>query len=232
MKIGVSRELYLKIAAVLLAIVIWFVAGADISKTQGDNIERFIITDVNVEGASPEFTVDTRPRQVEVRVRGPKYLVETLDGSKVQAYLSVSDRGEGEYAGRVEVLPPEGIQVIEVIPASVGVRVDTVVTEDFPVQIAITGYPAEATFPQEPELSPKFITVIGQKSQVEKISEVLARIDISGATSSISRNVKVSPIDAGGSVITDLNIQPQIVRVFVPIRKLPADPANAEGSGK
>ncbi|NLD13300.1 MAG: hypothetical protein GX668_07440, partial [Firmicutes bacterium] len=57
MKMRVPRELYLKIVAVLLAIVIWFVAGAEISRTQVDTVERFITTNVEVDGLPPDFTV-------------------------------------------------------------------------------------------------------------------------------------------------------------------------------
>lgn len=231
MKVHVPREIYLKTAAVLLAVVVWFVAGAEINKTQVDNVERFITADVEVEGAPSEFTVETRPRDVEVRVRGLKYLVEPLDGSKVRAYVSVAGRGEGEYAARVQVSAPDGVQVVEIIPASIGVKMDAIVSEDFPVRVGIVGYPGEMSVPLEPESSPRFVTAIGPRSQVESVEEVLAQIDVSGITSTISKNVKVNAVDAGGSQVADLNIQPQTVRVFVPIGKIPTSPLNEEESG-
>ncbi|NLA06280.1 MAG: hypothetical protein GX872_01455, partial [Firmicutes bacterium] len=46
MKLHVPQELYLKIAAVFLAVVVWFVAGADINKSQTDTVERFITAGV------------------------------------------------------------------------------------------------------------------------------------------------------------------------------------------
>ena len=230
MKVHVPRELYLKVAAVLLAVVVWFVAGAEISKTQVDTVERFVTTGVEVDGAPPEFTVETRPRDVEVRVRGPKYLVEPLDGSKVKAYVSVAGRGEGEYAARVQVSAPEGVQVVEIIPASIGVKMDAIVSEDFQVRPGIIGYPAENNVPLEPELWPRFVTVIGPRSQVESIEEVVAHIDVSGVTSAISKSVKVNPLDAAGNIVADLSIQPQTIRMFVPIRKMLIIPLGEEGS--
>lgn len=227
-KLQVPRETYLRIAAVLLAIVIWFVAGADMNKTKADIAERFITTGLEVEGAPPECIVETRPRDVEVRVRGPKYLVEPLDGGRVKALVSVAGRGEGEYAARVHASAPEGVQVIEVIPASVGVKMDAIVSEEFPVRAGIIGYPGEMCVPLEPELSPRFVTIIGPKSQVESVAEVVAQIDVSGITSAISRNVKANPIDAGGNLVADLNTQPQTVRVFVPVGKIPTAPPDDE----
>ena len=229
-RLHVPREIYLKVAAVLLAVVVWFVAGAEISKTQVDTVERFVTTGVEVDGAPTEFTVETRPRDVEVRVRGAKYLVEPLDGSKVRAYVSVAGRGEGEYAARVQVSAPEGIQVVEIIPASIGVKMDAIVSEDFQVRPGIIGYPAENNVPLEPELWPRFVTVIGPRSQVESIEEVVAHVDVSGITSAISKSVKVNPLDAVGNLVADLSIQPQTIRMFVPIRKIPAIPLSEEGS--
>jgi len=231
-KLHVPQELYLKIAAVFLAVVVWFVAGADINKSQTDTVERFITAGVEVVGAPSEFTVETRPREVEVRVRGQKHLVEPLDGGKVRASVSVAGRGEGEYAARVQVSAPEGIQVVEIIPESIGVKMDAIVSEDFPVRVAIIGYPGEESVPLEPEWSPRFVTVIGPRSQVESIEEVLAQIDVSGITSAISRNVKVNPQDAGGNIVADLNIQPQTVSVFVPIGKIPKALPDAKESYK
>jgi YbbR domain-containing protein len=230
-KLHVPREIYLKVAAVLLAVVVWFVAGAEISKTQVDTMERFITAGVEVDGAPPEFTVETRPRDVEVRVRGAKYLVEPLDGSRVRAYVSVAGRGEGEYATRVQVSAPEGVQVVEIIPASIGVKVDAIVSENFQVRAGIIGYPGKDSIPLEPELWPRLVTVIGPRSQVESIEEVVAHIDVSGITSAISRSVKVNPLDASGNIVDDLSIQPQTIRMFVPIGKIPPAPSSEEVPG-
>jgi YbbR domain-containing protein len=224
----VPREIYLKIAAVLLAIVIWFVAGAEINKNQVDTAERFVTAGVDVSGAPSDFAVETRPRDVEVRVRGPKYLVEPLDGSKVQAFVSVAGRGEGEYAARVQVSAPEGVQVVEIIPASVGVKMDAIVSVDFPVQVGIIGYPGDSKVPFQPEASPGLVTVIGPRSQVELIDTVVAYIDVSGITSAISRSVKVSPVDTGGNLVQDLSAHPQTVRVFVPISEIPTTQSDEE----
>lgn len=49
----------------------------------------------------------------------------------MRAYVSVDGRGEGEYAVRVQVTAPEGIQVLDVTPSSIGVKVDAIVSEDF-----------------------------------------------------------------------------------------------------
>jgi YbbR domain-containing protein len=231
-KVHVPREIYLKVAAVLLAVVVWFVAGAEMNKTQVDTVERFITTGVEVDGLPPEFTVATRPRDVEVRVRGAKYLVEPLDGSRVRAYVSVAGRGEGEYAARVQVSAPEGVQVVEIAPSSIGVKVDAIVSQEFPVRAGMIGYPGDASVPLEPELSPRFVTVIGPRSQVELIEEVVAHIDVSGITSAISKSVKVNPLDAAGNLVVDLSLQPQSIRMFVPIRKIPAIPFGEEGSGE
>ncbi|HAV20872.1 MAG TPA: hypothetical protein DCX02_03115 [Firmicutes bacterium] len=228
MKMRVPRELYLKIVAVLLAIVIWFVAGAEISRTQVDTVERFITTNVEVDGLPPDFTVETRPRDVEVRLRGAKYLVEPLDGSKVRAYVSVDGRGEGEYAVRVQVTAPEGIQVLDVTPSSIGVKVDAIVSEDFQVRPGIVGYPGKSNILLEPELWPSSVTIIGPRSQVESIREVVAHIDVSGVTSAISKSVKVIPLDAAGNLVSDLSIQPQTIRMFVPVRKMPVLPFDGE----
>lgn len=231
MRLYVPREIYLKVVSILLAIVIWFVAGAEINKTQVDIVERFITTNLEVDGAPSEFTVETRPTDVEIRVRGAKYLLEPLHGLRVRAYVSVAERGEGEYMARVQVSAPEGIQVVETVPGSVGVKMDAIISQDFPVRSGIIGYPGEACIPLEPEPWPRFVTIIGPRSQVESIEEVVAYIDISGITSAISKSVKVNPLDSTGNAVASLNIQPQNVRVFVPVRKMPTIPLEVEGLG-
>jgi YbbR domain-containing protein len=65
---------------------------------------------------------------------------------------------------------------------------------------------------------------------VESIEEVVVHIDVSGITSAISRSVKVNPLDAAGNLVADLSIQPQSIRMFVPIRKISGTPLSEEGS--
>lgn len=219
MKLPITRDIHLRIAALLLAIVVWFVAGADIRKSRGDVVEKIIIAGLEVRGVASDLVVTAKPKDVEVRVRGPRQVVEPLDGSKVKAYVSVAGRGEGEHGVRVQASVPESVQVAELMPASTIVTVDAVVGRDLPVSVALIGFPSDGCVLSAPKSAPRSVTVAGPRTKVEAVKTVLAQIDISGVTAEVSRDIAVVPVDAGGKPIDGVSAYPASVRVIVPVEE-------------
>ncbi|MGE5594039.1 MAG: YbbR-like domain-containing protein [Betaproteobacteria bacterium] len=233
MRLAVTRDLHLRIAALLLAIVVWFVAGADIKRTQGDTVEKIVTVGLEVRGVAANLIVTAKPKDVELRVRGPRQLVEPLDGSKAKAFVSVAGRGEGEHGVRVQTSVPEGVSVIEVMPASTSVTVEAVVGQDMPVTVALVGFPTEGYIPLEPSSTPRSVTVAGPRSKVETVRNALAQIDVSGVSAGVSRDVAVVPVDGSGGPVEGVSVYPATVRVSVPVEvKSGATPATDEGGGQ
>ncbi|MEW6229336.1 MAG: CdaR family protein [Bacillota bacterium] len=221
MKLPITRDIHLWAAALLLAVVVWFVAGADIKKSQGDVVEKIVIAGLEVRGVASNLVVTAKPKDVEVRVRGPRQVVESLDGSKVRAYVSVAGRGEGEHGVRVQAFVPEGVQVVELMPASTIVTVDAVVGRDLPVSVALIGFPSDGCVLSAPKSTPRSVTVAGPRTKIEAVKSVLAQIDISGATAEVSRDIAVVPVDAGGKPVEGVSVYPASVRVIVPVEAKP-----------
>lgn len=232
MRLPVTRDLHLRIAALLLAIVIWFVAGADIRRTQGDTVEKIVTVGLEVRGVASNLIVTAKPKDVELRVRGPRQVVEPLDGTKVRAFVSVAGRGEGEHGVRVQASAPEGVHVIEVMPASTSVTVEAVIGRDMPVAVALVGFPSDGYVPLQPSSTPKSVTIAGPRSRVEAVRNALAQIDISGVAAGVSRDVAVIPVDGSGSPVEGVSVYPASVRVTVPVQvKAQPAPATPESRG-
>ncbi len=217
MRFPMTRDIHLRAAALLLAIVIWFVAGADIKRNQGDLVEKIVTAGLEVRGVASNLVVTAKPEDVEVRVRGPRQVVEPLDGSKVRAYVSVAGRGDGDYGVRVQTFVPEGIQVVEILPASTSVTLETVVGRDLSVVAALIGFPADGYVPMEPRSAPRSVTVTGPRTRIEEVRAVLAQIDVSGIATETSRDIAPVPVDAGGRPVAGVNVYPGTVRIIVPV---------------
>ncbi len=234
MRLRIGRDIPLRITALLLAIVVWFVAGADIRKAQSDTVEKIVVAALEVRGVASDLVVTAKPRDVEVRVRGPRRLVEPLDTSSVRAFASVAGRGEGEHGVSVQAWVPEGVQVVEVLPAAISVTVDAVVTEDVPVTVALVGFPAEGRVPLEPRATPRSVRVAGPKTKVRGLKAVVAYVDVSGAQSEVSSDVSLVPVDTGGSPVEGVSVYPSSARVIVAVGPAPqadlATPAASVGT--
>ncbi len=234
MRFRVARDLHLRIAALFLAIVVWFVAGADIRRTQGDTVEKIITVGLEVRGVASDLIVTAKPKDVEVRVRGPRQVVDPLDGSKVKAFVSVAGRGEGEHGVRVQASAPEGVQVAEIVPASTSVTVEAVIGRDMPVAVALVGFPSDGYVPLQPASRPRSVTVAGPRSRVEAVRSALAQVDISGVAAEVSRDVAIVPADGRGGPVEGVSAYPASVRVTVPVQaraqQAPAAPGGA-GAG-
>ena len=73
---------------------------------------------------------------------------------------------------------------------------------------------------EEPQLSATEVTITGAKSRVESIAQVTARVDLSNATSTITKQVNLQPLNNGAVVVRDVTLSPEIIEVKLPIKQL------------
>ncbi|MGE5560470.1 MAG: YbbR-like domain-containing protein, partial [Chloroflexota bacterium] len=127
--------------------------------------------------------------------------------------------GEGRYP--VQVAIPQGFQLVEVIPAQVTVKLDSLASKQAPVAITLMGSVAGEYVTRSPSVQPTDLRVEGPASRVALVTRLVGEVDVTGATATISRSVPVRAVDASNNEIADVSIQPGVVSVMVPVIKLP-----------
>ena len=209
------------ITALVFAITVWV-----FSVNQSDPTEtRAYPEPINLEIIGLDsnlIIVNDITEQISLTLRAPSSILDQLenDSNLLNVTLDLS-----AYEAGVHTITPQvniGLSPAEVVrfnPATIFLKLDSLVSESFPVQIKTIGNPAIGFETQSPELSQETLMISGPKSGVDSISEVVSEVSIVDASEDIQRTVDVSAYNAEGNILDGLTISPNSIEVSIPINQ-------------
>lgn len=178
-------NLRLKLLALAFAAALWFfVAG------QSDTEVGFLVP-LGFKGIPKEMVMtSTPPGDVEVRVVGPRLIINNLSPSEIITEIDLSGAKEGLNTYSLQsrnVSTPIGVEVLRVRPSSIDVRLENIVSLSLPVRVRVKGKPARGYRVADVTAAPRSVAASGLKRYLEEAGAVYTKpVDISGAASSAS----------------------------------------------
>jgi YbbR domain-containing protein len=107
--------------------------------------------------------------------------------------------------------------VVRIDPSTIFVKLDSIISQQFEVQVNMIGNPAIGFDVEAPELSNETVTISGPESVVNSINQVVAEVNIVDASEDIQRTVDLVAFDAQGNKVQGLTMNPNSVQVFIPV---------------
>lgn len=197
------RDLKLKALALVFAAALWFFVAGQSSTEVG-----FLIP-VGLKGIPRGMVmVSVPPDEIEVRVMGPKFVINNLSPSRIQVELDLSDAREGLNNLRIvprDIVVPMGVEVVKTRPVSVDIRLERLITVNLPVKARLTGKPAPGYKVIDVNVSPRSVAATGLKKEMGDLSGVYTKpVDVSGLTSTALFTVQLDiPVKAFRSISYD-----------------------------
>jgi YbbR domain-containing protein len=157
---------------------------------------------------------ETPPSGVSVTVKAPQSVWDRLQSQpgQVHAWIDLSGLGAGEYTLpvnlRVGVTP---YHIVRVVPDVVSLILEPLASKSMPVEVVVIGEPALGYRKGALYLNPNQVSVSGAKSLVEQVNRVQAEMDISGMSESQRRTLDLMVLDANGSEVSGLRLNPETV---------------------
>jgi YbbR domain-containing protein len=181
----------LKASALLLAVLIWAIISGQ-EKTYSEKTLKIPIEIINV---SPNLeVVNLQPEEAQVALKGSANLIAKIRPESMAIKLDLKNINESSklnYFAEDYLEIPHGIQVISLHPKMIEVYVEEFDAKELPVKIRFRGHLQEPLKMKEAKVIPDRVTIIGYKSQLGNITEVLTEevnLDEIGA----SRKLKVA----------------------------------------
>jgi YbbR domain-containing protein len=211
------------LTAFFFAIAVWVYAVTASDPTETRAFPQSVQMDII--GLDPTLMiVNEIDKAVDLSIRAPASILDRLENERslVSATLDLS----GLEAG-VHTLTPQvniGLSPAEVVksePSSVFIKLETVVTEIFPVGIKALGNPAIGFELGEGLLNQTTAQVTGPESLMEAIDQVVVEVDVEDVSEAIQRTANVIALDAEGHEINNVSISPSAIDVTLPINRRP-----------
>ena len=206
-----NKVLYIALS-LLIAIVFWLyvddVQGSKISETH----YRIPIEFIGAEDTLPNrglMLTEGEDITIDLKLSGPRILISGLDKSDIRIQVDLTNiSAVGTYTLNYEILFPDNVDRSRISReyasrSMVTVKIEELYTKTVPVEVSVSGEVADGYIymAERLVLDPANLVVSGREKDVEKVAAARIKLDLTGATSSISRKFDYELLDAEGNVI-------------------------------
>ncbi|PIO80896.1 hypothetical protein BSQ38_04170 [Pediococcus damnosus] len=228
-----QRWVYRILALILAVLLFTYVKSDEINPNNagsngnsGDatlmaNKSKTLTVPLELDVNSSKYLISGYPSKVKIKITGPSALVTTTTNTQnFKAYVSLRKLGVGKH--RVQI-KEEGLNkelAYSFEPQSINVTVANRKTKTFAIQpevnqdVIAKGYEAKAAI-----LRSQTVTATGSVSEINRITEVVARINLPNNTKKNSTTqVLLQALDNKGDTVNVI-LDPQAVSVTVPVQK-------------
>jgi YbbR domain-containing protein len=209
------------LTALFFAIAVWVYAVTASDPTETRTFPQSV--QIDIIGLNPNLMiVNEIDEEVDLSIRAPASILNQLENER--SLVSVTLDLSGLEAG-VHTLTPQvniGLSPAEVVksePSSIFIKLESVVTETFPIGTKTIGNPAIGFELQAAELSSATAQVTGPQSLMEAIDQVVVKVDVEGVSEIVQRSAQVIALDVEGHEIKSLSITPSTINLTLPVTK-------------
>jgi len=214
-----TKNLPTLITAILLAIAVWILAVTNTDPVEKRNYSKPV--ELEVVGLDPSLLVTSElPEQVNVVLSAPvsTWANELNAAGAVRAILDLSGMEAGTHNIPVELqVNVRPVRVESYFPDNLDIRLEQLYSEVFTITLLQPSSPAIGYEAGTPALSTSSAVVSGPASQVDKVVEVRATLDVSQAKDDINRDLELQALDENGLVVSGVTVNPEQVNVSMPI---------------
>ncbi len=223
MAINPFRLLLRNIGALALAFVMAIIVWVSAVTANDPNQEKMVTIPLEKIGQSPDVeVVGEIPETVALKLYAPRSILEQIDRTTdaLSAWIDLSGKTEGDYVLPVHTeikkdLRP--VRILSVDPENISLAIETVITKTMKIEKRISGEPAMGYKAEDPIWDGSDVIVMGRATQVKRITQVVAALDINNAAETIKKNVPLRAYDQNGSLVTDVTLLPDKIKLVQPI---------------
>lgn len=210
-KPGETKNITPKILAIVLAVILWMY----VMNEQNPPFEASFTLPLEVRNAATSMVISDVPETVKVKIRGPRSVVAGVLTKDLKAFVDVKGLSEGVHSVTVSATIPSNIELVEIIPDKVNVRIENIISRQLPVEVRLTGTPAKGTVVGKAAAATESVTIEGPKTIVGTVEKVIAAVDLSGKNTDITADAVLVPLNHADKEVEGISVYPERTRVTV-----------------
>lgn len=192
-----------------------------VQSQQDPSQTRILPVQVAVRNLPADLLMTSRLNPISVSVTGTAEEINRLTDQNVTASIDLARARAGVNADiPVDVdLVPAGIRTVVTIsdrhPGSLTLQLAERRRRRMSVAAVLTGALAPGYSTSNPSVVPTMATVVGAADEVDSVSKLVIRADVTGATDNIEDDFQIVPIDAAGNDVPDVKVKPDFAHVQI-----------------
>jgi len=209
--------------ALILAVIVWI---SSVSSSDPNEVVSYTSpVPLTVLGQNPDYLITQQSASdLTITLKAPRSVHNqiTRNFNQISARINLSGLTSGTYdlVPEVDTANFRPVQVLEVSPAEISITLEQMATKNFDISLLQTGNLPISYEAGEAVLSSESVELLGPQSKVSEVNDVVASVDLSNTTTTITRVIELRPIDRRGNLVEGVSLNPTSVTVEVPIRQL------------
>ena len=206
-----SRNKLKKLTALATSVVLWFyvMGSQDPPMTGSYTVPVALINSPR----DVRATIEDHP--IEVRLNAPRsYFVDYKDDD-IHATIDVANLTEGEYDLPIVASYPKGFDLIKISPDKLHVKIEPFIDKQLNPELIVTGSTISDAVVKNVAKSIETVTIIGAKSEVEKVQRVIGYVGFTDNEDDFELQVPLSAIDTDGREVKNVRVVPGTITVAV-----------------
>jgi YbbR domain-containing protein len=208
MKHPISKNLGLKITAVLLSILLWvFATSRGLSE---------IVLDVPLEFRNIPPRLELMyydVKAVSLNIKGQERLIRTIRPTDIRVWIDLTKakKGEGIYAiNKNNISLPLTVTVKNITPSSVKVSLEESVSRTVKIRPIVVGIPEKGYYIKSISVVPQTVDLEGASSEIKKVDKVKTEpLDVTGRSETLTKDLKLD--------VSGMNIRTKVDEVKVKV---------------
>jgi len=211
-----KKDWVYKIAALLLAILLWFY----VTNLQNPTTENTVNVPLAYNGLKEGLIIVKEVENIDVKVRGAHSVVTTLTSKDIKAAVDLSQAQLGKDTFPIDLVLPAGVELVQIRQgSSIQLQVDAIMMRQLAIEVQTENSVALGYSSYIPEISPSRVVVRGAQQLLDNLEKAQITIDLNQAKDNLVLNSPVVLIDKGGNKVSAelLEVSPKTVQVSVPV---------------
>lgn len=224
-----NKVLYIALS-LLIAILFWLYVDDELGSKITETYSRIPIEFIGAEDTLPSrglMLAEGEDMTIDLKLSGPRLLITGLDKSDIRVEVDLTNiSAVGPYTLNYQIRFPDEVDSTKISRewasrSAVTVRVAELFTKEVPVEVTVTGEAMDGYIYMSERLTvdPATLTVSGREEDVSQVASALVHLDLTDASSTISRSFDYELLDAEGNVldIEGIQVSENQVQVEAPI---------------
>ena len=207
-----TKNLSLKFLSLLLAISLWVYVATVENRTDVFPGE----IPIETKDLAPSLAAVYDNDLAKVKISAPSSIWKKLVADDFVAYVDLGNLSIGTHQVPVKVTCSEpGVQIVEVDPAEIRVRIETAVTSEVNVGVKFEGQLAAGYEVIETKVNPTKVEAKAAKAVIESLTQATAVVKLNGSDRDINQKIKLTAFDEFDKPIKFVTFTPERVEVTV-----------------
>ncbi|MCC6891783.1 MAG: hypothetical protein IT321_03100 [Anaerolineae bacterium] len=210
------------IGSMVLAFFVWMIATFQSDPIQQQRFGERVPIRMNPDAGLLVTLPTVANRQASVVIRAPNSVMELLTGDEILVTADLTGLPAGEHTVELKAsLARQQTSVVDFSPHQMHITLEEAAQRQVPLRAIIINEPPAGYSRDEPTFNVNLnqVLVSGAASKVNSVVAAQVELDLLQRRNPIEVDLKLTPVDADGNVVTDVTLDPQTVRVNVNIRR-------------